>query len=252
MPLFIIKKENIIDNCLHIEGTDFKHLTKVRRAKVGDTIDAATPCGKVSAIITQISDDKVIAEIQCLNAKSESPNVDIFLTAYLSLLKGKSFENAIQKCVEIGVHSIVPVISKRTVPDIDGKIEKKCVRWNVIAKEAAKQSLRDAAPKVFEPRKFCDVVSFADDDVKMIAHPASETDLKSFLDKQTHFCSVGILIGPEGGFDDSELLSAQNADWIGVNFGFSVMRAETAALVLPAVVVYELWGKKNRKLPDTI
>ena len=238
MPLFIVNEENIKDNCLHIEGSDFTHLTRVRRAKAGDLIDAATPCRKISAIITQISNNKIIAQIQ---HSSENLNADISLTVYLCVLKGKSFENAIQKCVEIGVNSIVPVISKRTVPEIEDKIEKKCARWNAISKEAAKQSLREKIPKVFEPRKFCDAI-FSDEDVKMIAHPMCQTDLKSFLNKQTG-SSVGILIGPEGGFEEDELSAAQDAGWGEVNFGFSVMRAETAAVVLPAVVIYELCKK---------
>lgn len=238
MPQFFIHISDIIDGRCRISGEDYRHLARVRRVRAGDIIrlrdDAGAP---LTARVLLVADDSIEAEITERGAVP-APHPDI--TLCMCLLKGKNFDTVIEKAVEIGVSRIVPVTSERTVPrpaDAAARVE----RWNRKADEAAKQALRERAPRVDMIMPFAGVIESADTPVKIVAHPGASGSLKEIL-RGRGPSAVSLLVGPEGGFSANELEAAVRAGWTPAGFGFSQLRAGTAAAVLCGIIVYEWSG----------
>lgn len=237
MPRFFVKQQNFHDGNVYIEGDDFRHLVHVRRIKKGATLYMYDESGSLFyGVVAEISQKQVMVRIAGVYEK-QVPGLNI--TLYMCLIKGGNFEYAVQKAAEVGVSRIIPVISERTVPDPDKKLELKTERWNRIAAEACKQCMRNSLVRVGLPVMFSDALLIDDSQLKLIGHPGAETDLKEYILLQQDFNTAGILIGPEGGFTAEELKSANDAGWTAVNFGFTHLRAETAAAVIPALVIYQ-------------
>ncbi|HDP79710.1 MAG TPA: 16S rRNA (uracil(1498)-N(3))-methyltransferase [Spirochaetes bacterium] len=238
MPRFFISGDAVSDGRCVIEGEDYHHLVRVRRTRPGDVLVLNTPDGMVlNARVTKISGSALYAEI--IDKKSAEP-LSLNISLYLSLLKGRKFETVIQKTVELGVRRIVPVVSERSIPDIEGKEDRRLDRWRKIAAEAAKQCLRSDEPALEPPTPFAEAVLSGPGGRRLIAHPAGGAPLPGALrhrmevSRDTH-----LLVGPEGGFTDEELALAAGCGWEKIHFGFTQLRAETAAIVLPAILIYE-------------
>jgi 16S rRNA (uracil1498-N3)-methyltransferase len=237
VPQFFVTSSQIENNRCSIHGGDFRHLAAVRRVKPGDTIRLRDEKGTVyTALIDRIAGDHIDLEITEAHGGDQT-TVDI--TLCMCLLKGGNFDLVVEKSVEIGVSRIIPVVSERTVPrPADGSA--KLRRWVRKAEEAAKQSLRDRVPSIEQISSFGDVISMNRSGVRIIAHPGAPVSLKEFLHDNSAG-AVALLVGPEGGFSPAEIISAAAAGWVAVDFGFSQLRAETAAAVLCGIIVYE-WG----------
>ncbi|MEJ5362542.1 MAG: RsmE family RNA methyltransferase [Spirochaetota bacterium] len=227
------------DNTVVIEGKDYYHLVRVLRARVGDSIDVIDTEGvRYRATISHIEAQKIIATIaQIINY----PDISLNLTLCVALLKGKKFDLIIQKTVEIGVQCIIPVVTERTIPDISEKEEKKVERWQKIASEAAKQCLRKDVPRVSPVMGYTDVLQLTKG-IGILAHADPQAqNLRQFLKTNTQHNDVILLTGPEGGFSKKEVEIARQFGWIVLYNGATQLRAETAAIVLPAIIMYE-WG----------
>lgn len=237
LPQFFINSKDISGGEVVITGSDTYHLIKVRRVKSGDDIILRAEDGKgFIARVSDITNDCIRASIiNELQKAGTLPDITLFM----ALLKGGNFEFVIQKSVEIGVARIVPVVTERTIPDpvrMDGK---KIDRWEKIVSEASKQCLR-SVPALIEPPVYLkDVFSMDISDLKIICHPGAGTPIKQALNSSVKKEKISLLIGPEGGFSDREIANAGKAGWIAANFGATHLRAETAAMVLPSIVVYE-------------
>ena len=244
MPQFFIKSSNIINNKFIIEGEDFYHLSNVRRAKPGEVIDLRSDDGNVyKASISEINSDSITVEIVHRVAEVQR-KTDLFLTLYASILKGKAFDLAMQKAVEVGVHKIVPVVTERTIP-VPDKNDSKKSRWQKIAENAAKQCMRKEIPEVGDVLHFKDALANDHSGIKIIAHTEdSGKDLKEYLANKNMCTHVSLMVGPEGGFSESEMKIALEKGWDQIVFGYTDLRAETASIVLPAILIYE-WGKSN-------
>lgn len=241
MPQFFVSSSGIANNRCRIQGDDFRHLAAVRRVRPGDTIRLRDENGaSYAASVARITGDFIEVEIVDTNAGGHCP-VDI--TLCMCLLKGGNFDLVVEKSVEIGVSRIIPVLSERTVPrpaDENAKIR----RWSRKAEEAAKQSLRERVPDVEHIRSFREVIDMNRDRVRIIAHPGAPVSLKEFL-QRNRAGSASLLVGPEGGFTPGEMEAAAAAGWVAADFGFSQLRAETAAAVLCGIIVYE-WGNDGQ------
>lgn len=237
MPQFFVTSSNISNGFCTIGGEDFHHLVDVRRVRAGDTIRLRDEMGaSLTARIESIAVDHLVALVI---GESAAPDIPIDITLCMCLLKGGNFDLAVEKAVEVGVSRIIAVASERTVPrpsDIDAKMR----RWNRKAEEAAKQSLRERVPPVEGIRTFDEVIAGDHGRARIIAHPGSPITLKEFL-RRTDPGTVTLLVGPEGGFSPGELDAAEAAGWVATGFGFSQLRAETAAPVLCGIILYE-WG----------
>jgi 16S rRNA (uracil1498-N3)-methyltransferase len=242
MPQFFITSSDIKENRCRIAGDDFRHLASVRRVKPGDVIMLRDEEGaSLEARVDRIAADHLEAIIV---GKGTAPEAPVDITLCMCLLKGGNFDQAIEKAVEVGVSRIIPVSSGRTVPrpaDADAKVR----RWNRKAQEAAKQSLRERVPVVDGIHPFDAVIVMDNDRARIIAHPGAAMTLKQYL-RGTRADAVNILVGPEGGFSPEELEAAEAAGWVAAGFGFSQLRAETAAAVLCGIIVYE-WGSEEQR-----
>jgi 16S rRNA (uracil1498-N3)-methyltransferase len=238
MPQYFIDQKLQPGSTAVITGEDFHHLSRVRRAKPGDPLLLRDSEGQLyEGWISEIHEHELIADVAS-PAGGESLLPELVLG--MALLKNKNFELVIQKSVEVGVSSIVPLVTERTVPDIEGKEDKKLERWRTIAEEASKQSMRSSMPAVEPVSTFKDFVARSHKGFLVCAHPSREgLTLRKAAEGCDRSCSV-VLVGPEGGFSPSELALAQQKGFVNVNIGETQMRAETAGIVLPALVIYEL------------
>lgn len=240
MPQFFIDENHITGNTIRVRGDDLHHLLHVRRIKSGDGVQFRDRQGRLyQTVADDVSDDAVTCSIVSVNQQAET---EFSLCLGAAILKGKKYDQVIQKAVEIGVDVIVPLLTERTIPDIGDKAEKKVQRWQRIALEASKQSLREKVPEVRDIHKYQDFIESCSDECKILAHVDPEsTDLRSFLRRNEAPSSATILTGPEGGFSRKEVEIARRFDWNVLHTGISQFRAETAAMVLPAIILYE-WG----------
>jgi len=237
LPQFFIDKENISNGVVRITGSDSYHLSRVRRVKPGSTILLRDEEGMgYSARVTEVTSDEIKAEITDeFSRGSTIPDISL----YMALLKGGNFEFVIQKAVEIGVNRMIPVVTERTVPDPEKMSGKKIDRWNKISDEACKQCLRSTPVLIEPPLRFKEVLGEDVTEPRLICHPGADLQLKQALKDFTSRQSVSVLVGPEGGFSAGEITEARNAGWSAVNLGVNHLRAETAALIIPAVIIYE-------------
>ena len=236
MPQFFITSSDIHGGLCRIRGEDYRHLVTVRRAKPGDLISLRDETGAaLTARIREITDSFIELAIQN-RRDAVSGHPEIILCA--SMLKGRNFDLVIEKAVEIGVSEIIPVVSERTIPHPADEAAK-LARWNRKAGEAAKQSLRDRIPPVEKIHTFRGVVAGFTGGTRIIAHPGAAISMKDYLSGRSAGPAY-LLIGPEGGFSGGEIELARDAGWTPLNFGYTHMRAETAALVLCGVIMYEL------------
>jgi len=238
MPQFFIREGNEREGRCIIDGNDRDHLARVRRAREGDILGVRLPDGTPArARIVEVGERSIIAEII---DKKASEIIPLNLTLCAAILKGKRFETALQKAVEIGVSRIIPVISERTVPEIERKESDRLERWNRIAREAAKQCMRGDVPPVERAARIGDVLGRGFPDLRIIAHTErSGRAPRDFLCDAASFNDIAVLVGPEGGFSPREIERARENGWSELNFGFTQMRAETAAVVVPAILLYE-------------
>lgn len=237
MPRFFVRSESVSSGTALISGDDFHHITKVRRIREGDLIEVVVENdGVYYASVSRINEQSLEALLgDCIRSAGILPVVKL----YISILKGKNFDLAIQKAVEVGVSAIVPLNSSRTIPDISGSEQKKVERWQKIAAEASKQSLRDHIPEVLEPADFSSVLADAEG-TRIIAHPESVISFREVVRFSGIEEPVSLMIGPEGGFSPDEISAAHAAGWISLSFGMTCLRAETAAAVIPAIIIQEL------------
>ncbi len=237
MPQFFINSDDIKEGIVKLSGEDLRHLAKVRRAAAGDKIFLRGSDGRgYEARIITIDDSSLSAAVE---KEYEEDSGNVSLRIFLSLLKGANFEFSLQKCVEAGAAEITPIFSERTVPDIKNKVEQKLQRWRKIASESAKQCLRKSVPLINAPVDFKTAVTVPGGEERIVAHPGAETQLKDYLRSRVSPVSADLVIGPEGGFSPEEIKLAEQKGWSIINAGSSHLRAETAAIIIPAIILYE-------------
>lgn len=215
-----------------ISGSDYNHIVNVLRMKQGD--EFLVSCEGVSSLCTLDSFDgeNVYAKITEENYRNTELPVKIYL--FQGLPKADKMELIIQKCTELGVYSVIPTEMKNCVVKLDDKKKKsKTSRWQTIAESAAKQSKRNIIPLVGDVLSYKQALSEMKKLDLMLIPYENEMGMlatKDALSKIKEGMSVGILIGPEGGFDESEIAEAQSAGGFTVSLGARILRTETAAI----------------------
>ncbi len=246
MNRFFVSKSNISDNqtIITIDDTeDIKHLIKVLRISVGNEIEVCDGNNtEYRAIIKEISKERVLCEV--LSAESSARESNIELVLFQGLPKSNKMDLIIQKAVEIGVRKIVPLITERTIVKINDKKSenKKISRWQKIALEAAKQCKRGVIPEVTNVIDFNNL----EDKIKsldlMIIPYELENNIgiKRILQPASNINRIGIVIGPEGGFEEDEINKVLDWGAKSVSLGPRILRTETAGIVASSIVMYEL------------
>ena len=241
---FFVDKRNIIDKTIIIEGQDFNHIKNVLRMREGEEISVGNgeDENEYRCAIESFEEDRVICKLLFIKeANVELPSKVIL---YQCLPKADKMEMIIQKCVELGVSEIIPVASKRCVVKLDDKkASSKISRWQAIAEAAGKQSKRAYVPLIGQVMKFSDAVKDADRaDIKIIPYELSEgmDDTKKVFENIKPGQTVAIFIGPEGGFDESEIDEAVKSGITPISLGKRILRTETAGMTVLAWIGFVL------------
>lgn len=239
MHRFFVSKSFITESSVNLSGDDVKHITRVLRLTVGDNIMICDGEGTdYLCSISECGKDFVIADIiEKTECKTESK---VKITLYQGLPKGDKMDYIVQKCVELGVCKIVPVVMKRTVVKVkDGSA--KNARWQRIAEEAAKQSERGIIPAVGDTISYSEMLdSLGEDSLTILAYENEKTtSLKNVL-SSCKTDKINIIIGPEGGFEEQEVTLAQDRGSKVVTLGNRILRCETAPVAAVSAVMYEL------------
>ncbi|HHV97935.1 MAG TPA: 16S rRNA (uracil(1498)-N(3))-methyltransferase [Clostridiaceae bacterium] len=253
MSRFFVEKNNIYgDNTgdkIIITGDDYNHIKTVLRCKVGETLILCDgEKNDFTVRIDAFEANRIITTILHKQENNTEPLASV--TLFQSIAKGEKMDFIIQKCVELGVKSIVPVVTERTVVRLgDGKDKiKKRERWQRIALEAAKQCNRGIIPQVELPLMFSEVIEKANKfHLSMIPYEREKDFtlryvLADFKKKMLGYkkAEIAIFIGPEGGFSEKEVEAGTKAGLIPITLGPRVLRTETAALAVLSIIMYEL------------
>ena len=242
MHNFFVESSAKHGNCYVIAGGDFNHIKNVLRMCKGDTFLVSESGVNNLCEIKNFDGECVIAEIIEENFRNtELPN-KIYL--FQGLPKSDKMELIIQKAVELGASAIIPVEMSRCVVKLDDKKKKsKTSRWQAIAESAAKQSKRTVIPEVYDAIPYKQAINMAAELDMFIVPYECKDGMKSTADalsEMTNCKSIGIVIGPEGGFDDSEIESAINAGGKIVSLGKRILRTETAAITAVSMCMLNL------------
>jgi 16S rRNA (uracil1498-N3)-methyltransferase len=246
-------------------GDHADHLVRVLRARIGQDFDIATGEETRRGRITSLSPDRVEFELG-----EELPAEQIIeITVVLGIFKFNRMEWAIEKCTELGVARIVPLIARRTDSHLAAASPKRIERWRRIVRQAAEQSRRSAPPEIVAPIKLSEALNFPAALRIVLAESEEQTLLRDVLkcaasrlqdlqnkdmqqdndlqdkdlkekDLKDKAHGVVLALGPEGGWTDEELQSFRQASWISASLGSSILRAETAAIAATAVVASAL------------
>ena len=226
--------DEVIGNRAALVGAHADHLSRVLRARVGQEFDISTDTGVRHGRITSIHEGRVEFEL----GEEISAATELSVTLALSIFKFDRMEWAIEKCTELGIKQIVPVIAKRTEAHLAAAAVKRVERWKRIAREAAEQSRRAHPPDIADPVKLRDALQIQSDLRILLAEFDAVTSLTEAV-RGAHG-AVALAIGPEGGWTEAEHHAFTDAGWIAASLGTTILKAETAAIAAMAVVAAEL------------
>ena len=261
MSRFFVGPENVgLKTIIIDDRDDLHHMIKVLRLKEGDEVDVSDSVEwEYRAEI--ISLDKDEAELKILDKQAFSAEPSIEVTLFQGIPKQGKMETIIQKCVELGVHEIVPVFMDRTVVVDRGNFSKKIDRWNKVSAEAVKQCKRGIIPEVTEPIRSAELLQDSDgsgrpdifEDFDLVLFPYENergTTIKEALLSATNpmyeeitgnvMERIAVIIGPEGGFSDEEAKAIVAGGGESVSLGKTILRTETAGMAALAMIMYEL------------
>ena len=222
--------DEVSENHAALTGEHADHLIRVLRARVGQDFDIATGPSVRRGRITSVKADRV--EFELAEVISTPPLAEI--TLLLAVFKFDRMEWAIEKCTELGVSHVIPVISRRTDSHLAAASAKRVDRWRRIALEAAEQSRRTAPPEITAPIKLSEAMNLSQPRRIVLAESEEQTLLRDLLPSDTSDATA-LAIGPEGGWTDDEVQAFQQAGWISASLGNTILRAETAAIAALAI-----------------
>jgi len=229
---FYVPSEQISNGTATIAGSDVNHIKNVLRMKAQDKIEIFDGRGNsyIAALKPSLLEAKIVSKL------TNDSELKVNITLAQCLPKAKKMDFIVQKAVELGVNSIIPVISERSVPKIEDKADKKISHWQKIAKEAAEQSGRLKVPEIMPLLSFGDLLKQEYELKLMPWEGEKETTLKGIV------CPTGILvlIGPEGGFSVNEVNNAVKNGFRTISLGKRILRTETAGIVILSQLLYEL------------
>ena len=234
--------ENIDTKNIVLSAEDFNHIVNVLRLKLYDNIIVCDGQGNdYNCQIVELSKKSIK-----LNRISHLINFNdptVHVTLYQGLPKSDKMELIIQKCVELGIYSIIPVETTRSIAKVKDGGQKKQERWQNISLAAAKQAQRGIIPKIGPVISFKEAVTQADAfDIAFIPYEGEyRKTFKQVLSNPNRLkvFEVAMFIGPEGGFEESEITLAKEAGIIPITLGGRILRTETAGFAALTMLLYE-------------
>ncbi|MEM7008365.1 MAG: 16S rRNA (uracil(1498)-N(3))-methyltransferase [Thermodesulfobacteriota bacterium] len=235
MPRFSITKDNIQNNVAVISGDDYKHIVKVLRLKVGDSITLFdTTSTEYYANIQEITKREIFLQIkESKQIFTESP---IRITLLQGLPKADKMDYIIEKATELGAYKIVPVITERSQFT---KIDRK-KRWDRISLEASKQCGRTNPTIIENTLNFKDAVNiYNKEELAVILQVNSEVLAKDYIKNSLQVPqNIVLFVGPEGGFTDNEVLLGKQMGFISLGLGPRVLRTETVSVSVLSILQF--------------
>ena len=244
MYQFFVEPSQIQDKRIVITGNDVNHIKNVLRMKIGEEIAVSNGidgkeyrCG-----IEELGEDQIVCTLRFIKEDGVELASQIYL--FQGLPKADKMELIIQKAVELGVHEVIPMATKRCVVKLD---EKKAVskinRWQGIAEAAAKQSKRGVIPQVHSVMNMKEAVAYAGEmEVRLIPYELAEdmAHTKQLIEQVKPGQKVAIFIGQEGGFEEAEVQMALEAGIEPITLGRRILRTETAGFTILSWLMYHL------------
>lgn len=243
MHHFFTEPRNIQENRIIIEGKDVNHMKNVLRIKSGERVKISDGIGgEYECEVDHYEMEyAVLTILNSFISNSELPS-EIYL--FQGLPKSDKMELIIQKAAELGVHKVIPVVTRRAVVKLDDKkAAKKVERWNAISLSAAKQSGRSMIPEVESVMSFSEALEYAKKmDVVLIPYELAEgmDKTKEIISTIKEGQKIGVFIGPEGGFEEGEVKKAEEIGAYPITLGKRILRTETAGLTVLSVLMYHL------------
>ena len=224
------------DNRAALTGAHAAHLSRTLRARVGQEFEVVCGTQVRRATVASVTDERVeFALGEEIAARTAAPT-----TLLLAVFKFDRMEWAVEKCTELNVSTIVPVIARRTEKHLALAAEKRVERWRRIAREASEQARRVAPPDIVDPMKLSAALDIAADWRIVLAESEREAQLNEILRERQEAHSLALAIGPEGGWTADELQTFDRSGWITASLGETILRAETAAIAAVAVARAEM------------
>lgn len=243
MHLFFVDENQIVGEWITIVGEDFNHIVNVLRLSIEEEIIISNRQGtEYCCIIDSIERESIKCKILSIEQSNQELPTKIYL--FQGLPKQDKMELIIQKSIELGVHEIIPVAMVRSIVKINNQNKgKKNDRWQKIAIAAAKQSHRAIIPNILEPITFSEALAYASK-LDCIIVPYEKAinieKTKEIFANSSKYDSIGIFVGPEGGFDENEINRLTDLNASIVTLGKRILRTETAGLVVLSIIMYNL------------
>lgn len=240
---FFVTPKQVQDGFCTITGQDVNHIRNVLRMRQGEQIGIRDGISRnYICIIEELGTDRIRARI--LSEEKENSELPCRIYLFQGLPKSDKMDWIIQKAVELGVYQILPMATRRAVVKLDGKkAEAKVRRWNAVAESAAKQSGRMIIPEVTDVVSFSKACKMAGQmDCGLIPYELARgmDEAREVFGRIRPGMQVGILIGPEGGFDMEEIEEAQTEGILPVTLGRRILRTETAGMAALSILMFHL------------
>lgn len=229
----------IFEDTIRIDESERHHLLNVLRLRADDQVEVFDGGG--NRYIASLCDTRTSPLQAKILQHQFHPHTPPYITLFQGLPKFDKMDLIVQKTTEIGVNEIAPMICQRSIPKSVVQ-EKRTVRWQRIANEAAKQCKRPHFAHVFAPQRLEECLGRVDhlDLLILLWEGEKRQGLKEILRNHEEAKSIGLFVGPEGGFSDEEVGLAVQNSCVSAIFGDNILRTETAAIVGVASVMYEL------------
>lgn len=243
MHHFFTEPRNIQENKIIIEGKDVNHMKNVLRIKSGERVNISDGIGgEYECEVDHYEMEYAVLTI--LNSFISDSELSSEIYLFQGLPKSDKMELIIQKAAELGVHKVIPVVTRRAVVKLDDKkAAKKVERWNAISLSAAKQSGRSMVPEVGRVMSFSEALEYAKKmDVVLIPYELAEgmAKTKEVISTIKDGQKIGVFIGPEGGFEEGEVKKAEEVGAYPITLGKRILRTETAGLTVLSILMYHL------------
>jgi 16S rRNA (uracil1498-N3)-methyltransferase len=224
------------DHHAALVGAHAEHLAVVLRARVGQSFEIVAEGRPRSGRITSVSPDRVEFELGEELPQAKAAHISLLM----AIFKFDRMEWAIEKCTELGVARITPVIAGRTDAHLARAANTRVERWRRIAQQASEQARRTASLEVDPPLKLHDAVEFKASIRIVLAESEQKVSLKDSLAAHSPASEMLLALGPEGGWKEDELALFSKRGWVSASLGPTILRAETAAIAATAIAFAEL------------
>ena len=248
MHHFFVRPEQISGKEAYIEGPDWNHAANVLRVRPGEQVLLSV--GEDWNYLCTVREVDRAGQRILLSVLEENQDVrelPVKISLYQGLPKSDKMELIIQKAVELGAARVVPVETARCVVKLDRKkAESKRSRWQAISESAAKQSGRSVIPEIAMPMKYAAALKeAADSDIRLIPYENAEgmERTRRILESVLPGQKIAVFIGPEGGFEETEIRQAEEAGFEAVTLGKRILRTETAGFVVLSLLMAQTEGK---------